>query len=149
MSIPSKTTIDNLPSSASQRYATDEISIKGSKFYQDISSVAPSASPQVAVVTPIQASQLETLTGGSLHEITRISIIEKPPANLEQNVFTHTVFPAFYQKDKELVESKLQNLITDSTRSSVDKVLKGLSTISDLNKMGDDAFANCRRLKQG
>jgi hypothetical protein len=148
MSIPSKTTIDNLPPSVSQRYAAEELSTKGSKFFQEISNVVPTARPQIAVLAPAQESQLEALTGflGKTHSL---ALYTEPDTTLDQNVFTHTVFPSFSQKDKDQIESGLQNLKNDQNSPIVNKVLTGIATLSDLNKLGDAAFANCRRLKQG
>lgn len=147
MSIPSKTTIDNLPPSVSERYAANEISIK-TKFYQEIASPLAQARPQVAVLAPIQESQLEQLTGflGKTHSL---ALYQAPSLDLTQDVFTHTVFPAFLDKDRTSVMEKLEALKTEANSDEITKILQAITTISDLNQMGSSAFARCRQLKQG
>ncbi len=148
MSEPIKTTIYELPTSVSQRYAQDEIS-KNSSIYQDISSTNASMRPQVAVLAPAQESHLAELTG-VLGKTQSLALYEAPPVEgVTEEVFSYTVFPALLEKDVSLFNDKLSVLSKETNNQEVNKVIEAISTLSKLNSMGMDAFTHCRLLKKG
>lgn len=148
MSIPSKATIDNLPPSVSQRYAVDELTKKSPGFYQDISSVAPPARPQVAVLEPAQFSQLDAVAG-TLGQKHTLAVYSTPIQDMASDAFSFGVFPTLLEKDTGMIMDKLSTLAEGHDQASIDKVKTTITTLSELNKMGLDVFARARQLKQG
>lgn len=148
MSIPSKTTIYDLPPSASERYAEQELSTRGSKLYPEISSTQTQTRPQVAVLVPAQKSQLETLTG-ALGKTHTLALYTAPQIDISPDVFTYSVFPTLMEKDVDPLIQKLNGLKTQDNVSSVETLIAGVKQLSSLNQMGHDVFGRCRSLEKG
>jgi hypothetical protein len=145
MSDYAKTTIDNLPKSASTNYAHAQTATN-TRFYQDIQR-PQTPRPQVAVFSPTDTSQLDALTGtGVLGKKQTLALFDLPQNSLNGQVFTHTVFPGFLEKDRPLVLERLKAL---DHPDLIDKIASALETLSQLNQMGLDAFNRCQQLKQG
>jgi hypothetical protein len=150
MSVPasSKTTIDNLPASVSRQYAQNELAIKESPFFHDISKVSGQTSPQVAVLQPTKDSHLESLTG-LLGRKSSLAVYTRPDADLSSSVFSYAVFPELTSKDAPLILDNLESLKKQETEHLVEPVQNAVKLLSQLNKMSSDVFTSCRILKRG
>ena len=150
MAIPSssKTTIDNLPPSVSERYAKNEIAIKESGFYQDIATTQSQMRPQVPVLAPIQESQLETLTG-SLGKTSSLALYDAPSQDLAASVFTYSVFPKLEGKDTPIILDSLERLKTKETSHIIEPVQNAVKMLETLNNLSTAVFTNSKALYRG
>lgn len=150
MAIPTstKTTIDNLPSSVSQQYAKNDLAIKESPFYQDISRVTGQTSPQVAVIQPAIESQLDNLTG-SLSKKNSVALYTEPKTDLGSSIFSYSVFPALTSKDTPLYLDNLERIKNPETVSKVTPIENAIRLLGQLNKMSMDINSSCNVLKRG
>jgi hypothetical protein len=139
--------IYNLPIDASEQFARAQRFNEANVGTISDSSVAVRA--QTPVDTSIQVSHLEDVAGGFLGQWHTLALYTKPQAGLNPTVFTHTVFLALLNKDKDAVTGNLTRLATPETREKIHKVITALDELMTLNTMGGDAYGRIRQLTHG